>query len=331
MPLQIYLGSIPGTPLERRRLRERALDLHTSLHAARQPDPTYALLNFDAGEQPDAHPADLLLLRPNALIVGAFAAYHGPIDVLPGGRWTLRESGETIGDQQGRSPLQAVREQRDAVRARLVAQAARLAPGSGAQPYERIVGALINAPSIHPDSRISLDVDEHRQQLKILGLDELAGLASMVRTGVQLDEDGMRMIAAGVFGGRLWHDGAQFMFDLAPGRFRLRLLDPRDRQDPILPLVEGENIIGRRRQPHGHEHRLALSGDDLISSDHAWLICEEPERVVVRDASKNGTWIALPGRPEEHVQGSARVIVPGTLLRMGVTRMRLEHADGDGA
>jgi len=323
--LQIYLGQIPSSAHERRMLRARVLDLQASLRPAHEFEPTYALLNFTAGVQPDVCAVELLLLRPNEIIVGAIRAYPGPIAVLHGGRWILCATGEAIRDHNDLPPLQWVKAQRDAVRAQLSAQAARLA---GAPSFERVVGALICAPATHPDSRISLDVDEHRQLLKILGLDELAGLAAMIRTGPQLDEAGMQLIVADIFGGQLWHDGTQFLFELAPCRFQLRLLDAGARQAPILPLAEGENVVGRRTARH-NEQRLTLSGDDLISSDHARLICEEADHVILRDTSKNGTWVALPGQPEEHVQGAERAIVPGTLLRMGLMRLRLEQTNPD--
>jgi FHA domain len=319
--LQIYLGQVPSSVQERRMLRTHALDLQASLRPAHALEPTYALLNFTAGVQPDVCAVELLLLRPKAIIVGAIRAYPGPIAVLHGGHWILCATGDAIRDHNDLPPLQWVKAQRDAVHAQLNAQAAQLV---GEPSFERIVGALICAPTIHADSRISLDVDEHRQLLKILGLDELAGLAAMIRTGPQIDEAGMRLIVTDIFGGQLWHDGAQFLFELAPCRFQLRLLDTSARQESILPLAEGENIVGRRTA-HANEHRLTLSGDDLISSDHARLICEEADHVILRDTSKNGTWIALPGHPEEHVQGAERAIVPGTLLRMGLMRLRLEQ------
>jgi FHA domain-containing protein len=325
---QIYLGHLPATLPERQMLRERALDLHDCLRTAHSSTPTYVLLNFAAGDTPLVRPVELLLLRPNAAIVGAIRSYQGPIDVTPAGPWMQRDTGAPIVEAQGRTPLQVVRDQRDAVRARLNHEAAGLlGVPADAQPFERTVGALICAPQMHPESHISLDVGEHRQWLKILGLDELPGLAAMIRIGTQLAEETIRQIVSEVFGGRLWHDGERLLFELAPGRFQLRLLAEGDRAEEVLPLIVGENVIGRRRQASGHEHRLTLTGDDLISSDHALLICQDNDRVTLRDTSKNGTWIASAGGPEEHLHGAERTIGPGTLLRMGVTRMRLECVD----
>jgi hypothetical protein len=322
---QIYLGHTPATAHARAALRARALDLRECFGAARQPMPTYLLLNFAAGDGPDAGALDLLLVCPHSVIVGAIRAYDGPIEVLPGKGWTLGATGEPIHEPDGRTPLHLVQAQRDAVRERLNGEAPRLLGAPlDAQPFDRIIGAVICAPRMHPDSRISLDVDEHRQLLKVLGLDELPGLAAMSRTNLQLAEEQMQAIVGDIFAGRRWHDGARFLFELAPPRLRLRLLDAAPGREMVLPLLEGETVIGRRRMPLGRERRLTLSGDDLISSDHARIFCDDEDRVVLRDTSKNGTWIAMPGAPEEHVRGEERVIAPGTLLRMGMTRMRLE-------
>jgi hypothetical protein len=332
---QLYLGQIPTTAPARRALRERALDLHAALRAARAPEPTYALLNFavDAGPGPAAtpHEVELLLLRPNAVIVGAIREYAGPIEVSPGGHWLQSATGAAIHDERGRTPLQVVDEQRDAVRERLDQESARLLDGpADARPFERTVAALICAPAIHPESRISLDVDEHRRWLKVLGLDELPGLAAMVRSGVRLSEDAMRQIATEVFEGRLWHDGERLLFHLAPDRFQLRLLAEGDRAEVVRPLMEGENIVGRRRAAQRYERRVTLAGDDLVSSDHARIICGDDDQVILRDISKNGTGITLPDGSEELVHRAERVLAPGAMLRMGVTRMRLERIGDSG-
>jgi FHA domain len=326
---QLYIGQIPATAAERRALRARALDLHAALRAARAPAPTCALLNFAAGDAPGATPAtDLLLLRPNAVIVGAIRAFPGPIEVTPEGRWVLLATGAPIREGRGLTPLQLVGAQRDAVRDRLDQEAAHLlGPGGGGRPFERTIGALICVPTAHPESRISLDVDDHRRWLKVLGLDELAGLAAMARTGVWLDEESMRVIAGDLFGGRLWHDGQRLLFELAPGRFQLCLLTEDGQAERILPLAEGENVVGRRRVAQAHEPRVRLDGDDLVSSDHARIICGDDDHVILRDTSKNGTWVAQPGEPEERVHSAEYTIGSGALLRMGMTRMRLERID----
>jgi hypothetical protein len=335
---QIYLGQIPGATAERIVLRERALDLRAALRAGPRGrpelDPTFALLNFAADAAPGSAGAalmiELLLLRPNAAIVGAIRAYPGPIQVTPDSRWTDLTTGAAIHDEHGRTPLQAVRAQRDAVRARLQQDAGPLldaAAGVGAEApsFARMVGALICAPCTHPESRISLDVEDHRQQLKILGLDELAGLAAMVRTGAQLSEAAMRRIVGDLFDGRVWHDGERLLFELAPGRFQLRLLAGDVRPESVVPLMEGENVAGRRRSAQRYERRITLSGDDLISSDHARLFCGDGDSVILRDTSKNGTWVMLPGGSEERLHDAERALTLGTVLRMGVTRMRLER------
>jgi len=321
---QIYLGHIPPTARERRGLRALALDLSGRIAAARAAEPTILLLDFADAKLTEM--IDLLLLGPNAIIVGAIRAYRGPVEASPNGRWRDRATGEPIHDQRGRTPLQQVREHGDAVREQLECSAERLtdAPPDD-RPFERTIGAVIFMPSTHPESRISLDVTDHRQWLKVLGLDELPALAAMVHTGPHLSEQAMRAIATEVFPGRLWHDGASFLFDLAPARFQLRRLAD-DRPEVLLPLQEGETIVGRRRKAQQSEYRLTLEDDDLISSNHAQISYGDDEWVTLRDTSKNGTWITPPGGTEERVRGE-RAIMPGTVLRMGMTQLRLEEAD----
>jgi hypothetical protein len=343
---QLYIGQVPGSASERYVLRERALDLHAALRGGSRPraeqEPTLLLLNFLIGDRSVPQPVELLLLRPNAAIVALVRSYSGPIEVTPDGRWTDLASGAALRDGLGRTPLQVVRAQRDAVRACLQRSAATLLepaldtgpalvrgamelPSAVDRPFERTVGAFICAPATHPESRISLDVDDHRQWLKILGLDELAGLAAMLRSGARLSETALHTIAAELFGGRLWHDGEKLLFELVPGRFQLRLLGEGPPEAAILPLIEGENVIGRRKSTRHHEHRVTLSGDDLVSSDHARLVCGD-EQITLRDISKNGTYLLQPDGSEEPLRGADRILVPGALLRMGVTRLRLERA-----
>jgi hypothetical protein len=311
-------------PAERRALRALALDLRARIQAARAPEPTTLLLRFAAGED-GAADIDLLLLRPQAAIVGALRAYRGPIVAGPGGPWSYRDTGEPIRELRGRTPTQHVKAQRDAVRERLADAAGQLLNlASQAQPFGRMVGALICVPATHPESRITLEIGEHRQQIKVLGLDELAELAAVMQIGAQLSDAVRHAIVTDLFAGRLWHDGQRFLFDLVPQRFQLRVLADGARGEKLLPLIEGENVIGRRRAPQQYEHRLALSGDELISADHALLICGDDDRITLRDTSKNGTWITPPGAAEERVR-QERTIVPGTLLRIGVTRARLER------
>jgi FHA domain len=335
---QVYLGQIPNTAAGRIALRERVLDLRAALRAGPRGrpelDPTYALLNFATGaasaEPGAASTVELLLLRPNAALVGVIRAYPGPIEVTPEGRWTDLTTGTAIRDEHGHAPLHVVRAQRDAVRARLDQAAERLldvstGPEAEAQSFARIVGALICAPATHSESRISLDVNDHRQQLKILGLDELAGLAAMLRTDVCLSEAAMRWIVGDLFDGRRWLDGERLLFELAPGRFQLRIVGDDSRPETVVPLMEGENIAGRRRSAQRYERRITLSGDDLISTDHARLLCDDGDRVTLRDTSKNGTWVTPPGGVDEWLHGAERAIMLGAVLRMGMTRMRLER------
>ncbi len=212
------------------------------------------------------------------------------------------------------------------MRAQLDAAAPRLLGTPAAtHPFDRTVGALIIAPSTHAESRVSLEIGDHRQQIKLLGLDELPALAGMLRLSVQLPEAAIQAIANELFSGRLWHDGARFLFDLAAPRFQLRLLGDDARPQKLLPLLEGENLLGRRRSSQHYEHRLTLSGDELISADHALITCGD-DWAALRDISKNGTWITPPGGAEERVRGE-RTIFPGTLLRMGMTRALLERVE----
>lgn len=319
---QIYLGHIPNLPAERRALRGLALDLRSRLQAARTAEPTTLLLRFSAGEGAAAN-IDLLMLQPQVAIVGAIRAYRGPIVAAAGGAWSYRDTGEPIRELRGRTPAQHIKLQRDAVRERLIGIAPRLGLPAE-QSFERMIGALICTPSTNPDSRIVLEVGEHRQQIKVLGLDELTGLAAMVRSGVQLSEQAMQAIATDLFAGRLWHDGQRFLFELAPHRFVLRVLADGMRNERVLPLMEGENIIGRRRAPQQYEHRLTLAGDELISADHALITVGDDDRLTLRDTSKNGTWVTPPGAKEQRVR-QEQAIVPGAVLRMGVTRLRLER------
>jgi hypothetical protein len=322
----IYLGATPDTSARRRALRALALELRARIHAARAAEPTTLLLHFRAGDGA-AESIDLLLLRPSVAIVGAVRSYAGPIETLPDGQWRSRDTGEPLHEQRDRTPIQHVRLQRDAVRARLDAAAPELlGVAAEARPFERMVGALIIAPSTHAESHVSLEIGDHRQQLKLLGLDELPALTGMLRLGVQLPEAAVRAIAAEIFAGRLWHDGARFLFDLAAPRFQMRVLGNDARPEKLLTLIEGENVLGRRRSAQQYEHRLTLSGDELISADHALLICGDDDWVTLRDTSKNGTWITPPDGTEERVRGE-RAIFPGTLLRMGLTRARIELID----
>ncbi|MEO7910789.1 MAG: FHA domain-containing protein [Roseiflexaceae bacterium] len=323
---QIYLGDIPTTSDRRRAVRALALDIRARIHATRAVEPTTLLLHFRAGES--VLPAiDLLLLRLNAAIIGAIRDYHGPIESLPDGQWRHRDSGELLREERDRTPIQHVKLQRDAVRAQLDAAAPRLLGTlADAHPFDRTVGALIIVPSTHAESKVSLEIGDHRQQIKLLGLDELPALAGMLRLGVQLPEPAIQAIVSELFGGQLWHDGAHFLFELATPRFQLHLLGDGARPEKLLPLIEGENLLGRRRSSQHYEHRLTLAGDELISADHALIICGDDDWAALRDISKNGTWITPPGGTEERVRGE-RTIFPGTLLRMGMTRALLERVE----
>jgi hypothetical protein len=312
---QLFIGLAPLTASERRALRDQAFELSEQLRQANRPEPTVALLNFGAGA---SDPVDLLLLRPHAVIVASLMRPAGPIDASAGQPWRERDTGAALLGPAGLAPLDRARLHRDAVAARLRDAGLALAATS------RVVGAVVCAPAIPSSSQISLDVDDHRSGLKVLGLDELAGVAAMVQSGVQLYEDQMRAVAVDLFGGRLWLDGGRSVLELAEPRFGLRTL-AGERAGDLVSLHEGETVLGRRRVPRSHERRFVISGDDLVSNDHAVLEYGDEDAIVLRDTSKNGTWLASPGEPELHVRGAACRVAHGTVLRLGMTRLRVER------
>jgi hypothetical protein len=317
---QIFIGQIPPTAAQRRALRALALDLRIRLRPPRDPLPTLILLNI-AVEGVD--PIDLLVARPNTLIIGALRSFDGPLTAELDGRW-IDTHGRSL-HRDGQSPLAAVGNQRDTLRARLVES---LPPGiPAAQVITRMIAALICIPTLHPESQIAIDIEDHRALRKVLGLDELAGLAAMTSTATRISEHALHALIAEHLGGQLWHDGTRLLFELAPPPYRLRLIGDEPGQRPVLPLIEGENLIGRRRTARPHEHRLTIAGDDRISSDHAAIICTDDQRVILRDTSKNGTWFTLPNGPEAFLGNTERPIIPGTIIRMGETRMQLEAAE----
>lgn len=325
-PPQIYIGPTPASSAGRLALRALAVDTRTRAATAHADGPTALVLHF--APAPGAAPVDMLLLRPHSAIVGLVRSYRAPVVAQPGGRWAYRDTGEPIAEAGGATPIQHVAAQRDAVGRRLDQIAPELlGTMPEAHPFERMVGALICMPISHPDSRISLAIGEHRRQLKVLGFDELLPLADMIRLGAQIPAAAMQAIAVDVFGGRLWHDGSRFLFDLAPPRFQLRVLANGTRAERMLPLMEGENVIGRRRAPQSHEHRIALAGDELISADHAVLTCGDDDQLTLRDTSKNGIWVTPPGGAEERVRRT-RALAPGAELRLGITRLRIERIEG---
>jgi len=314
---QLFIGQVPRTAAERRTLRERAIDVLHQLRQANQPAASVALLQFDPGTAA-GRSVDLLLLRPRALLVGCFWHHSGPIEVEPSGGWRDITSGALLSDGGG-TPLEQARAARDAVAAYLQA-----APeGLPLVERTRVVGAVICVPATHSASRISLDVDDHRQGLKVLGMDELAGVAAMVQSGIDLSERQMRILAAEVFGGRLWYDGEQPLFELAPARFGLRLLQG-ERAGDLVALPEGQTVIGRRQTARHYERRIPIPGDDLVSSDHVMVEYGDEEGLLIRDISKNGTWVAAPGEQEQHLHGTERRLTRGGALRLGMTRLVIE-------
>ena len=312
---QIYLGQIPATSLGRRLLREQALKL-AALFARPELEPSTLLLHF----QPPAatHPADVLVLRPHTALVGIIQDVDGPIMTDAAGQWLNASRDEALCGPEGEPLLACIKQLRERVVAGLET--------ATAQSFARTIGALIVAPTTHPESQIVLDIDDHRQQIKVLGLDELPTLAAMAQTGINLDNAMLPNLMADVFGAQLWHDGERLLFEISRSVLQLRVLDYGGATQHTWPLLEGANFVGRRQTPHRYEYRVALSGDDLMSNDHALIVVADDGRIVVRDTSTNGTWIAMSGEPERRLHRAERPIVPGTIMRMGATRMVLERA-----
>lgn len=308
---QIFLATTPATAQTRRMLRVRALDLLARLGDFGE-GPCVAVLCVVQG----AASVDIVLLRPRSVLVGTFQEADAPIDIHRDHSWLVearaaraavlrvleeggkgqRGEGETVFFPPHPLPL---------------------SPSQLGSP----VAAVIVAPSLPAESRIVLDVEDHRQRVKVLGLDELAPLAAMLQAGAQLDQSATEAIAKQL-GGSLWHDGERFVFELGLAPYELRLVSGDARQR--FPLLEGANILGRRALPLQYEYRLAFPGDDSISADHAILICSPDGRVVLRDTSTNGSYIRLMDGGEERIHRAERSLTPGTILRIGETLLRLE-------
>lgn len=323
---RIYVGRTPDTARERIALRERALTLARAIRLSPTEGRCVVVFNITAGTDPPLTRIDLLALRATAVIVGALRTYAGPIDAPPGGVWRDRASGQPILEEDGAHPLHRLRQQRDAVQMSLNAAAARLGIATATpHPFNQVIGAIIGVPALPADSRISLDVDDHRDHLKVCSFDELPGVAAMSHSGVTLSDAVIHTIAVHLFGGRLWYDDNRFLFELAPPRFQLLIQAPESAPLSV-PLYEGETVVGRRKLPKGYERRIPICNDELVSSDHLFIICgDEPDSIIIRDASKNGTWVTPPDGPAEHLRNTERIIPAGTRLRLGITDMILER------
>lgn len=322
---KLYIGHIPPTPEARRALRYHALELSERLRARSSTQATYILFNFPPSKQMEHDVVDLLVLQENTIIVGVLKDCKAPLDIFPNGQWYLRETGRQLVGPRGETPLEQIKQTRATIHQRIAEYAAAVRGITvGEQGFQRIIGALICVPSMHPESRVSLDIADHRSQIKVLGLDELPALTMMANSAVTMDEYTLQALVSDVFSGQCWHDGKQLLFELAPTSLRLRVLTDQQQAEQILPLIEETNVIGRRNTPLRHEYRLTLVGDDLMSNDHAIITCTPDGRILLQDTSTNGTWITLPDQPEEHLHHVEREIVPDTFLRMGATNMRLE-------
>lgn len=291
---QLFLASTPATAHARRLLRMRALDLHARLSRIND-EPCVGMLNMEHDESV----IDLVLLRPRSVLVGMLKEVDTPLDIRRDHPW-----------------LAEARAARAAV-LQLLEQSATFSPAQFGTP----IAAVIVVPAVHAESQIVLDVEDHRQRVKVLGLNELAPLAAMLQAGAQLDQAAMEQIGEQL-GGRLWHNGERLQFELGLVPYELRVLSNGGQR---YPLIEGANILGRRTTPLQYEYRLAFSGDDSISADHAILICAPDGRVVLRDTSTNGSYIRAMDGGEERLHRSERALSPGTILRIGETLLRLEQ------
>lgn len=326
MQPRVYVGQTPDTTGERILLRERALML---ANAARR-SPTEGIcaiaFNVTVGTESPLTVIDLIMIRATAVIVGALRTWTGPIDAPPGGVWRDRASGRPVLEADGSHPLHHIRAQRDAVQMSLNAAALRLGlDPADPRPFRRVIGAIVGVPVIPADSRISLDIDDHCDHLKVCGLEELPGVAALAHSGVVLSPENIHTIIADLFGCRLWYDEGRLLFELAPPRFQLRITAP-GRAPVTVPLYEGETVVGRRQSAQGTERRVTLYDDELVSSDHLHVVCrDDPACVTIHDTSKNGVWITLPDGPIEHIRRARRMIPVGTRLRLGMTDIVLEH------
>lgn len=317
---RIYICHIPETISARRLLRSRALELHTLLSNTRDTQSQLVVLNIPLGHEY----LDVLLARQNVLI--AANMYHWPqaIRVPQGMPWREKLSGAVLNLPDGHSPLQHVAALRNALRIAL--RQSWQQSEIEARALERMIGAVVAMPELHPDSEVQLDIDDHQQRLKLLGLNELPGLVAMAGASWQLSESALHSMIVEQLHARLWHDGSKLLFELVSPRFQLRLLGDDLESCAALPLLEGENIIGRRRATQASEYRHSIA-DDLVSNDHALIYCEDGDQLRLRDMSKNGTWLAIPGESEEYIHHQEHMLQVGMKIRVGITRMRVERIE----
>ncbi|MBC8161258.1 MAG: FHA domain-containing protein [Roseiflexaceae bacterium] len=299
----IYLAQTPTNATARRHLRARALDLAARLAQVGE-GPCAVILGLDSGCP------DLVVLRPHSVIAALIHQTTSPLDQLPDRVWVERASGERV---LGGAPLAAVRAARSML-VRKIEQHSDTAALLG-----RLVGALVIAPTLPADSRIVLDIGEHRDHIKLLGLDELAPLAAMLQAGARLDELSFGGIIAAL-DARLWHNGERLLFEVGLAAYQLN-----HTSGVALTLLEGANVIGRRAAPLQGEFRLTIEGDDTISADHAVLICLADGRAVLRDTSTNGTYLRAHGGEEQRIHHAEQPITAGSTIRMGETVLRLER------
>jgi hypothetical protein len=321
MSLRFYIGELPNDALARRELRDRGLQLLDGLRQAESLDSAVAI--WAARIAPSEPLIDLLLITPQAALVGLLLPGTSPIDMLNDGRWVVRATNEELRNTTGEAPIEQVRRRREAV-VRFFSELPDLASEA---LLPRLTAALIFVPAAHRDSRIRLDIEEHRQQIKLVGLDEVAALMSMLQSNSRLPETLLDELATKHGAARLWHTGQQTVFEPADAGWRVQVLPSQFAENRRLTLLLGDNIIGRRRTPREQEYRLLPAHDDLMSNDHAVITCLDEQQIWLRDTSTNGTLVTPPNGPEFRLHRGERQLLAGTILKMGETRMALERAD----
>ncbi len=314
----VYIGTIPDSPASRSRARERALAFVATMQQARIAEPVAALLNLTPGSARGEAGIDLYI-GAQATIVAMVLPAVGPIDILADGRWVVRADNTTL-DDGGLSPLDRLSVMRERIVPRLT--------GVDLQS-ERVFGAVIFDPQLDSDSNVGLDVAYNRNHLKVFGFDELPGMLSMLdsRSTPRASAEVHRAFSAGL-GAWLWHDGSTLLFELTPPSAQLEILDGLGVIRHSIPLYEGETFVGRRLHAQRYERRAILQGDDLISSDHFAVMCVG-DRLLLRDMSKNGTWILEPNGAQRRVPTSDVMVRTGVTLRVGQTRLRIAPPAAD--
>lgn len=323
MSISLYYGELPASGLARRSLRDQSLEL---LERLRQTDTTEPAIIFASCRAAPEQPlVDLILFTSYVVIVGLILPGHQPVDLIDQ-RWIVRHEGRELVDAQGHTPLEQIRQRRLEVDQQLKRLPLTLPVNREETPLGRMVAALIFTPTAHRESQIALDVPDHRDLIKLVGFDELAPLAHMVRIGQRLSPEQLVSCAEGL-GGTCWGQDQTLQQDPAVAPLQLRVVAGPATHEQYFPLLYGETVIGRRRTPREREYRLTLGGDELMSSDHAILTYHDDGHIVLRDTSTNGSYIVNMDGRDERIRHTERHVTPGTMLRLGATRIVLEEPE----